>query len=82
MDHFHCLRYINSQTIRECFSKFICVDAMKSLTSHNTYCKILAALGNKNVYCIQPANRTNGITMHLWESVGNVSIYYGEKALT
>lgn len=81
LDHFHCLRYINSQTIRECFSKFICVDAMKSLTSHNTYCKILAALGNKNVYCIQPANRTNGITMHLWESVGNVSIYYGEKSI-
>lgn len=80
MDHIHCLRYADSQTIQDCFSKFICIDAMKSLTSHQIYNKVLAALGSGNVYCIQPACRTNGTTMHLWKRVGNVSIYYGEKS--
>ena len=80
MDHIHCLRYANLQTIQDCFSKFVCVDAMKSLTSHNIYNNICNALGIGNVYCIQPTYRTNGISMHLWKRVGNISIYIGEKS--
>lgn len=80
MDHIHCLRYADQQTIKDCFSKFICIDVMRSVTSHNVYNKVRTALGDKNVFCIQPAYRTNGITMHLWKRVGNVSIYRGEKS--
>ena len=53
---------------------------MKSLTSHNIYNNVCNALGIGNVYCIQPAYRTNGISMHLWKRVGNISIYTGEKS--
>lgn len=80
IDHIHCLRYTDLQTIQDCFSKFICIDVMKSLTSHNIYDKVRIALGDGNVYCIRPAYRTNGIAMHLWESAGNVSIYKGERS--
>ena len=80
MDHIHCLRYVNLQTIKDCFSQFICVDAMKSITSQNIYNNICNALGIGSVYCIQPQHRTNGIFMHLWKRVGNISIYIGEKS--
>lgn len=80
MDHIHCLRYMDLQTISDCFSKFICIDAMKSLTSDKIYNNVCEALGVENVYCIQPVDRTNGISMHLWKRVGNISIYNGEKS--
>lgn len=80
MDHIHCLRYTNQQTIKDCFSKFICIDVMRSVTSHNVYNKVCTALGDENVFCIRPAYRTDGIRMHLWKRVGNVSIYRGEKS--
>lgn len=80
MDHIHCLRYTDKQTIKDCFSKFICIDAMKSVTSHNIYNKILSELGDQNVICIQPKCRTNGINMHLWRNDGSVSIYRGENS--
>lgn len=80
MDHIHCLRYADAQTIFDCFSKFVCIDMMKTLTSHNVYKIILKALGANNVYCIRPASRTNGITMHLWQRLGNIAFYKGEKS--
>ena len=36
--------------------------------------------GKDNVYCIRPADRTNGITMHLWNRIGNIAFYKGEKS--
>lgn len=47
MDHIHCLRYADQQTIKDCFSKFICIDVMRSVTSHNVYNKVRTALGDK-----------------------------------
>ena len=33
MDHIHCLKYLTDQDISNCFSKLICVDKLKSITS-------------------------------------------------
>lgn len=80
IDHIHCLRYMNLQAMQDCFRKFICVDAMKSLTSQKIYNNVCVALGAGNVYCVRPACRGDGISMHLWKRVGNISIYAGEKS--
>lgn len=53
---------------------------MKTITSLKIYNNILKALGKDNVYCIRPADRTNGITMHLWNRIGNIAFYKGEKS--
>ena len=60
IDHYHCLECASIQEIRTCFSKVVCMDMMKSLTSQRIYKKILYALGSNNVFCIKPALRTNG----------------------
>lgn len=80
IDHIQCMLYVDIQTIRDCFSKCICIDMMKTITSLKIYNNILKALGKDNVYCIRPADRTNGITMHLWNRIGNIAFYKGEKS--
>lgn len=79
IDHFHCLSCMDKVDIKNSFSKFVCMDAMKSITSKRTYNTIITALGYKNVYCLKPVNRTNGISMHLWNRCGNIAFYVGEK---
>lgn len=80
MDHIHCLKLIAQEDISRYFSKLICVDKMQSITAENVYDKFLKSLGKKNVYCVSPAARTNGIDMHLWKDMGCVSLYLGEQS--
>lgn len=79
LDHYHCLRYTDQHTMRDCFSKFICVDAMKSVTSRRVFIDMCNSLGYGNVFCVQPMPRTDGVSMHMWKTQGNISIYVGEK---
>lgn len=82
IDHYHCLECASIQEIRTCFSKVVCMDMMKSLTSQRIYKKILYALGSNNVFCIKPALRTNGNQMRLWQRIGNIAFYIGEYSRT
>ena len=82
IDHYHCLECASIQEIRACFSKVVCMDMMKSLTSQRIYEKILYALGSNNVFCIKPAFRIDGIQMHLWQRIGNIAFYIGEYSRT
>ncbi len=68
------------QDIADCFSKLICVDKMKSVTSHRVYQNFVSAIGGANVSCIQSQIRTNGIAMHLWKRYGSVAMYVGEQS--
>lgn len=79
LDHYHCLRYTDQQTMQNCFSKFICVDAMKSVTSRRVFVDMCESLGYGNVFCVQPMPRTDGVSMHMWKTQGDISIYVGEK---
>ncbi len=79
LDHYHCLRYTDQHTMRNCFSKFICVDAMRSLTSRRVFADMYNSLGGGNVFCVQPMPRTDGVSMHMWKTQGGISIYVGEK---
>lgn len=45
IDHIQCMLYVDIQTIRDCFSKCICIDMMKTITSLKIYNNILKALG-------------------------------------
>ena len=80
IDHIHCLSYTNIKTIKECFSLCICVNFMKSLTSHKVYKSIVTALGQNKVFCLVPPPRTNGIKMHLWKDLKHLAFYRGEKS--
>ena len=80
MDHIHCLKLIAQNDIPKYFSKLICVDKIRSVTAAGIYENFLKSLGKKNVYCVSPAGRTNGIDMHLWKNMGCISIYLGEKS--
>ena len=80
MDHIHCLKLLTKDNISRYFSKLICVDKMKSVTATDVFSKFIDALGKKNVWCISPAMRTNGIGMHLWRNMGCISIYVGEQS--
>ena len=80
MDHIHCLRYLDENDISKCFSKLICVDMMKSVTSTAVYSSFVSALGAANVSCLQVPPRTDGIAMHLSKREGNMVFYVGEKS--
>lgn len=80
MDHIHCLKLISQKDIPRYFSKLICVDKMQSITAEDVYDKFLKSLGKKNVYCVSPAARTNGVDMHLWKDMGCISLYMGEQS--
>lgn len=79
-DHIHCLKLITQTEIPKFFSKLICVDKMQTVTSAGIYEKFLKSLGKKNVYCMSPAARTNGIDMHHWKNMGCISLYLGEQS--
>lgn len=80
MDHIHCLRHIEDRDISACFSKLICVDMMKSVTSALVYRSFVSELGAANVSCIQTPARTDGTAMHLWKRAGDMVFYVGEKS--
>lgn len=80
MDHVHCLKYLTAQDISSCFSKMICVNRLKSLTSSGILTKFMSALGAQNVVCLPLPPRTNGIDMHLWRKCGDVSFYQAERS--
>lgn len=79
LDHYLCLRYIDQNTIKNCFSKFICTGVMRSVASRRVFIDMCNSLGYGNVFCVQPTSRTNGVSMHLWKTQGDISIYVGEK---
>lgn len=80
MDHIHCLRYLSIQDMANSFSKVICVDKKMSCTSQRIYNDLVSALGEANVSCVPPQNKTDGITMHFWNRIGDVVLYIGEKS--
>ena len=79
-DHIHCLKFLSQNDIPKYFSALICVDKMKSVTATDIFNNFMGALGNKKVWCVSPAMRTNGINMHLWRNLGCISIYLGEQS--
>ena len=80
IDHIHCLKLIPEAELPKYFSKLICVDRKQTVTASGIYDKFINSLGKKNVYCVPPAARTNGIDMHLWKNMGCLSIYLGEQS--
>lgn len=80
MDHIHCLKSMTEEDIREYFSKVVCPDKLKSLTSTDILDKCKRALGTNNVYCLSLPRRTDGRTMHLWRREGIISLYKGESS--
>ena len=80
IDHIHCLKYLDAQEIKSCFSKIVCVDKLKSITSRAVLAEFLAALGAENVFCLPVPKRTNGVAMHHWRTEGVVSIYRAEQS--
>lgn len=80
MDHIHCLKYLDESDIKKCFSKLICVDKMKSVTSTSIFAQFKKGLGRDNVYCLPLPQRTDGVTMHHWKNLGCISIYRGESS--
>jgi beta-lactamase superfamily II metal-dependent hydrolase len=80
MDHIHCLKEMDVNDIRACFSKIVCPNKLKSLTSKDVLRDFKSALGTANVYCLPLPIRTNGIAMHLWRREGCISIYRAESS--
>ncbi len=80
MDHIHCLKEMDVNDIRACFSKIVCPDKLKTLSSKDVLSDFRLALGAANVYCLPLPRRTNGIAMHHWRREGCVSIYRAESS--
>lgn len=80
MDHIHCLKEMDVNDIRACFSKLVCPNKLKSLTSKDVMKDFKSALGAANVFCLPLPGRTNGIAMHHWRREGCVSIYRAESS--
>lgn len=80
MDHIHCLKVMTDTEIRDCFSKAVCPDKLRSVTSKGVLESLRRVLGRQNVYCLPLPSRTNGIDMHLWRREGDISLYQGESS--
>ena len=80
VDHFHCLCYADQQTLKKCFSQFVCVSKMKSLTSYRICEKMRSALGDSNVFCYRPHNQKNRLSMRCLFNSHDLSVYIGGKS--
>lgn len=60
LDHYHCLLKLNNDEIDQYFSKFICVDKMKTATSQKVFKRMVSIMGKDRIFCIQPPARTLG----------------------
>lgn len=81
-DHYHCLLEMTDAEIK-CFSKFVCVDKMKSAMSQLLFQRLLNLLGPSNVFCRMPWSRTLGSDyplVHKEFSNGVLSFYTGESS--
>jgi len=80
MDHIHCLKVMTDAEIRDCFSKVVCPDKLRSVTSKGVLERFRRVLGRQNVYCLPLPGRTNGIDMHLWRREGCIALYQAESS--
>lgn len=80
IDHIHCLKPLTVKDISACFSKLICVDKIKSVTSRNILTNFINALGKENVFCLPIPARRNGIEMHPWKRCDNITFFQGEQS--
>ena len=80
MDHIHCLKAMTDAEIGDCFSKIVCPDKLRSVTSKGVLESFRRVLGRQNVYCLPLPGRTNGTDMHLWRREGDISLYQGESS--
>ena len=80
MDHIHCLKVMNDDDIRDCFSRIVCPNKVKSITSQSVLENFRKVLGYINVFCLPLPARTNGIAMHLWRREGCISLYRAEAS--
>lgn len=80
MDHIHCLKVMADNEIRDCFSKLVCPDKLKSVTSTTVLESFKRVLGKDNVYCLPLPARTNGTTTHSWRQEGCITIYQAETS--
>ena len=80
VDHIHCLKYLNEEQIKQCFSRIICPDSPPSITKSAILSSFINALGESNVFCFPLPNRTDGVSTHLWEDDGRISLYQGEHS--
>ena len=80
IDHIHCLKYLDNNQIEKSFSKLVCVDMLKSLTSQRIMQKLRDSLGDDNIFCLPVRQRTDGLRMYRWKSFGAVSFYQGQQS--
>ncbi len=81
-DHYHCLLEM-TDTELACFSRFICVDGMKSKTPKELYNRMERVLGINKIFCIAPVARTPPSrypTMHEKFSKIGFGLYAGEAS--
>lgn len=79
-DHIHCLKMMTDDDIKDCFSKIVCPNKLKSISSTEVLKSFERVLGLENVYCLPLPERTDGITLHQWRREGCISIYRGENS--
>ena len=80
MDHIHCLKVMADEDIKDCFSKIVCPNKLKSISSTELLERFKRVLGLENVFCLPLPRRTDGITLHQWKREGRISIYRGENS--
>lgn len=77
-DHIHCLKSLNDNDIKDCFSTLICVDKLKTDTAISIFNNIKRALGPNNTFCLPLPKGSVRNSMHLWRRLGCISLYQGE----
>ena len=80
IDHVHCLKKLDISEIARYFSKMVCPNKTKSLTSSKVLSNFKIALGTRNVYCLPLPEKTGDNVIHCWNTTGPVSIYQCEKS--
>mgnify|MGYP002625393041 CR=1 FL=1 len=80
MDHIHCLKVLSDKEIMDCFSKLVCTDKLKSITSQVVFENFKRVLGGNNVYRLPLPGRTTGTAMHQWRREGCITLYQGESS--
>ena len=82
IDHYYCLLEMSDQELSS-FSRFICVDMMKSNMPKQLFDRIERVLGKDKIFCYIPDARMPGTTFPLMnEKYSNavLSIYAGESS--
>ena len=81
-DHYHCLLEMTDEELG-CFSRFICVDMIRSETPYELFGRLEDVLGEDRIFCYPLDTRTPKTPypkMHEKFSNGVLSLFEGEKS--